>query len=230
MKNYEINIEAPKHLSRAAKLEEDKKQLEKMEKNFEKKEGVITNAEEIFGYMMRLFRKNLGLTQEEMGLIIGREHFTYSKAGYAKLERGESGINIECIFHLSNLTGLNHVTIFCLYDEIINAIFHNKIKPVHFYPIIGHYGMGTFPLKTIKILEEEKLEEELLEKKKKNHRYLEFDKILGKENLNHINNMLNENINPFIRMNIKQSIERAVSLKLNKGIKINIPKSIYNGK
>lgn len=221
MKSYEINIKEPKCLSRAAKLEEEKEQLEKMEEDFEKKGdgGVVTNAEEIFGYMMRLFRKNLGLTQEEMGLILGREHFTYSKAGYAKLERGDTRINIECIFHLSNLTGLSHIAIFGLYDKIINIIFHNKDTPVHFYPCLGHYGMGQFPLRTTEMI-----------KKKNAHRYSEFDKMLGKENLNSINTMLNENINPFIRNNIKISVERAVSLKLNKGIKINIPKSIYKGK
>ncbi|MDR0000492.1 hypothetical protein RFW86_03950 [Acinetobacter sp. 11367] len=186
----------------------------------------ITNANEIFGYMMRLIRKNLGLTQEEMGLIL-REQFTYSKAGYSKLERGDTGINIDCIFHLSNLTGLSHITIFSLYNEIINAIFHNKFKPVQFNPIIGQYGMGTFHQKP-EIMTEE-TQEKLKENKKNELRYIEINKMLGKENLNAINIMLNENINPFVRDNIKLSVERVVSLKLNKCIKINIPKSMYNG-
>ncbi|HAV4576034.1 XRE family transcriptional regulator [Acinetobacter baumannii] len=182
----------------------------------------ITNANEIFGYMMRLIRKNLELTQEEMGLI-----FTYSKAGYSKLERGATGINIDCIFQLSNLTGLSHITIFSLYNEIINAIFHNKFQPVLFDPIIGQYGMGTFHQKP-EIMTED-TQEKLKENKKNELRYLEINKMLGKENLNAINIMLNENINPFIRDNIKLNVEKAASLKLNKGIKINIPKSMYKG-
>lgn len=225
MEIYEINIRD---------LDRDKAELRKFYEdprthieNTLVNKVFITNANEIFGYMMRLIRKNLGLTQEEMGLIL-REQFTYSKAGYSKLERGATGINIDCIFHLSNLTGLSHITIFSLYNEIINAIFHNKFKPVQFNPIIGQYGMGTFHQKP-EIMTEE-TQEKLKENKKNELRYIEINKMLGKENLNAINTMLNENINPFIRDNIKLSVEKAVSLKLNKGIKINIPKSIYNGK
>ncbi|MEN8339910.1 helix-turn-helix transcriptional regulator [Acinetobacter baumannii] len=226
MEKHEINIkDLEREIAELRKFDED--HITRIENTLVNK-VFITNANEIFGHMMRLIRKNLGLTQEEMGLILGREQFTYSKAGYSKLERGDTGINIDFIFHLSNLTGLSHVTIFSLYSEIINAIFHNKFKSVQFDPIIGQYGMGTFSQKPKKITED--TQKKLNENKKNEQRYWEIDKMLGKENINAINTMLNENINPFIRNNIKISVERAVSLKLNKGIKINIPKSIYNGK
>ncbi|MFX8122001.1 helix-turn-helix transcriptional regulator [Acinetobacter baumannii] len=226
MEKHEINIkDLEREIAELRKFDED--HITRIENTLVNK-VFITNANEIFGHMMRLIRKNLGLTQEEMGLILGREQFTYSKAGYSKLERGDTGINIDFIFHLSNLTGLSHVTIFSLYSEIINAIFHNKFKSVQFDPIIGQYGMGTFSQKPKKITED--TQKKLNENKKNEQRYWEIDKMLGKENINAINTMLNENINPFIINNIKISVERAVSLKLNKGIKINIPKSIYNGK
>ncbi|HDZ1840716.1 TPA: hypothetical protein RRZ02_001179, partial [Acinetobacter baumannii] len=60
----------------------------------------VTSPEEIFGYLLYLFRKNLDLTQEQMGAVLKYEakSSSYSKTGYAKLERAETGINLQIIF------------------------------------------------------------------------------------------------------------------------------------
>ncbi|HDI2995378.1 MULTISPECIES: helix-turn-helix domain-containing protein [Acinetobacter calcoaceticus/baumannii complex] len=217
MEIYEINIKELEGLELELR-EFNKKYLNEIDTFIENKMELVTNANELFGHMLRLFRKYFGLTQEEMGLILGGTQFQYSKAGYAKLERGDTAVNIECIFHLSRLTGLNHITIFEIYDQIIKAVFYNSKLIVQFTPDFGVYGMGQYMQRTTKIIE----------KKKNEHRYLKLDQMIGKENLNNIKKFLDNNINPFVRDNIKLSVERAVSLKLNKGIKINIPKSIFN--
>ncbi|MDC4304547.1 helix-turn-helix domain-containing protein, partial [Acinetobacter baumannii] len=164
----------------------------------------ITSADEVFGFMLCLIRKKLTLTQEEMGLIIGGEQFQYSKTGYAKLERGETSINIQIIFNLSQLLACNHIDLFLLYDSIIHSLSNSQHFTVQFDPMIGIYGMGKYSSTTLA----------KIEKRKGEHRFKIFCDNIGDNNIKLINNILSPiEDNPYIAKTIRLMVERARNKK-----------------
>ena len=104
------------------------------------KRAFVTSPEDIFAFLLILFRKNLGLTQEQMGAVLTHKK-PYSKTGYAKLERAETSINIQIIFDLSYLTGINFSSILTMYNHLLHVIANSKDEVI-FHKMCGHHGLG----------------------------------------------------------------------------------------
>ncbi|ATZ66128.1 helix-turn-helix domain-containing protein [Acinetobacter haemolyticus] len=158
---------------------------------------IITSAEEIFGYMLYLFRKNLGLNQTEMGQVIGGLFFKYTRSGYSKLERGDTGISIQIIFHLSSLISVHHFHLFAIYDEIIKMIAFNKKFNVHFKEPVGFYGLGTIGITIDKLIKKS------VKKELGQHQHSKFDDLLGQHNLKQINKIIESLIPTIVRESVQ---------------------------
>lgn len=100
----------------------------------------FTSPEQVFGFLLVIFRKYLGLNQEEMGAVLVLNK-PYSKTGYAKLERGETSINIQTIFDLSLLTGIKHYHILNMYHFLLTVI-NSSEETIVFHEPCGTYGFG----------------------------------------------------------------------------------------
>ncbi|CAM0621366.1 helix-turn-helix transcriptional regulator [Acinetobacter baumannii] len=192
---YQLTDELTDEIIRAIDNSFNKSCAEKIEALHTK--IIITSAEEIFGYMLYLFRKNLGLNQTEMGQVIGGLFVKYTRSGYSKLERGDSGISIQIIFHLSSLISVHHCHLFAIYDEIIKMIAFNKKFNVHFKEPIGLYGFGTLGITT------EKLMKKSVKKELGHHQHLKFDDVLGQHNLRQINKIIESLIPDIVRESIQ---------------------------
>lgn len=149
------------------------------------KRAFVTSPEDIFAFLLILFRKNLGLTQEQMGAVLTHKK-PYSKTGYAKLERAETSINIQIIFDLSYLTGINFSSILTMYNHLLHVIANSKDEVI-FHKMCGHYGLGNsggyMTFKNIGTIKE------TYATKLKN--YID---IVGQTNIDLINNTINENM------------------------------------
>lgn len=93
---------------------------------------LITDHVKIFGFMLLLIRKKLGLSQTEMGLLISnfgsvniRHRGGLSKSGYSKIENGLNHLDFEIIFILSGGLNVGVDTLFKIYYKIIE-ISHNN--------------------------------------------------------------------------------------------------------
>lgn len=93
---------------------------------------LITDHVRIFGFMLLLIRKKLGLSQTEMGLLISnfgtvniRHRGGLSKSGYSKIENGLTHLDFEIIFILSSQLDVGVDTLFNIYYKIIK-ISHNN--------------------------------------------------------------------------------------------------------
>lgn len=93
---------------------------------------LITDHVKIFGFMLLLIRKKIGLSQTEMGLLISnfgtvniRHRGGLSKSGYSKIENGLNHLDFEIIFILSGELNIGVDTLFKIYYKIIE-IFHNN--------------------------------------------------------------------------------------------------------
>lgn len=152
--------------------------------HLEQKKSFFTSAEEIFGYMLLLFRLNLGLNQEQMGAVLIYNK-PMSKSGYAKIERAENSINIQILFDLSFLTGIDFSHILTIYNELVHRIANAKNDVVIFNEMCGHYGLG----KNSGYIEFKKigLIKETYKAKIKN-----YNDVVGESTLNLVNNTINK--------------------------------------
>lgn len=158
------------------------------------KKVFVTSPEEIFAFLLLSFRRNLGLNQQQMGAILTHDK-PYSKTGYAKLERAETSINIQIIFDLSFLTGINFSLILKLYNRLLHVIANSKYEVI-FHKMCGNYRLGNRggyivfkDIGTIKQTYATKLQD-----------YID---IVGQTNINLINNTINETITDQARESIK---------------------------
>lgn len=151
----------------------------------------VTSPEEIFGYLLYLFRKNLDLTQEQMGAVLkfGDESSSYSKTGYAKLERAETGINLQVIFDLSFLTDLPYYWIFKIYTILIEAINSNPNITIQFHEMCGQHALGNAYSKLM--MDNEKKE---LYKIRYSTKYKEYPEAIGQTYIDEVNKIINTNI------------------------------------
>lgn len=166
------------------------------------KNTFFTSAEQIFGFLLLLFRKNLGLNQEEMGAVLIHDQ-KLSKTGYAKLERAETRINFQILFELSYLTQINFSHIFTMYNHLLHTLGESKSE-VGFSEVLGHYFVGnisgvcTFEnIGTIKETYSAKYE-----------RYVD---IIGQKNIDLINSTINFHLNDVIREQIKLRADSIVN-------------------
>lgn len=170
----------------------------------------VTSPEEIFGYLLYLFRKNLGLTQEQMGAVLKFEGSRpyYSKTGYAKLERAETGINLQVIFDLSFLTDLPYYLIFDIYMALIEAINSNSNITIQFHEMCGQHALGNARSKLM-------VDSETKESYKIRYstKYKEYPEAIGQTYIDKVNRILNTYILEAKREIIKLRAESIVNTK-----------------
>ncbi len=170
----------------------------------------VTSPEEIFGYLLYLFRKNLDLTQEQMGAVLKYEakSSSYSKTGYAKLERAETGINLQIIFDLSFFTDLPYNWIFEIYTALIEAINSNPNITIQFHEMCGQHALGNAYSKLM--TDNEKKE---LYKIRYSTKYKEYPEAIGQTCIDKVNEILNTYILKEKREIIKLRAESIVNAK-----------------
>ncbi|MGR3979015.1 hypothetical protein FW754_15390 [Acinetobacter sp. 1207_04] len=158
------------------------------------KKVFFTSAEHIFGFLLLLFRKNLGLNQQEMGavLISGQK---LSKTGYAKLERAETRINIQTLFDLSCLTQINFSHILTMYNHLLHTVGESKSE-VGFSEMLGHYRIGNISSQTT-------FKKIGSIKSTYSAKYDCYIDVIGQKNIDLINNDINRLINDAVREHIK---------------------------
>lgn len=71
-------------------------------------------VDNLFGYILYLFRTELDVSQESMGFMLGG----MSKSGYGKLENGVYSINLSHIYMLSHITNVPRRFINDLLDHL----------------------------------------------------------------------------------------------------------------
>ncbi|MEG6548151.1 helix-turn-helix transcriptional regulator [Acinetobacter bereziniae] len=169
----------------------------------------FTSAEHIFGFLLLLFRKNLGLNQEEMGavLINGQK---LSKTGYAKLERAETRINIQILFDLSCLTQINFSHIFTIYNHLLHTIGESKCE-VGFSEMLGHYGIGNISSQTI-------FKKIGSIKSTYSAKYESYIDVIGQQNIDLINNTINHHINDAVRDHIKRRADAIINANMYRNL------------
>ena len=118
-----------------------------------------------------------------------------SKTGYAKLERAETSINIQIIFDLSYLTQINFSHILTMYNHLIHTIGESE-SAVGFSEICGLYGIGNIPSRT-------KLKSTNSIKETYSAKYDSYIDVIGKQNIDLINNTINCYLSSEIRNDIK---------------------------
>lgn len=158
------------------------------------KKVFFTSAENIFGFLLLLFRKNLGLNQEEMGAVL-----TYgqklSKTGYAKLERAETRINIQVLFDLSFLTQIEFNIILTMYNHLLHAVGKSK-SHVGFFEMCGQYGLGNISAQTT-------FKKIGSIKGTYSAKFDSYIDVIGKQNIDIINNTINHHLHNEVRKHIK---------------------------
>ncbi|WP_160246241.1 hypothetical protein [Acinetobacter indicus] len=163
--------------------------------HLEQKKAFFTSAEEVFGYMLLLFRLNMGLNQEQMGAVLIYNK-PMSKSGYSKIERAENSVNIQILFDLSFLTGINFSHILTIYNELVHTIANAKNDIVIFNEMCGHYGLGNnggyVEFKKIGPIKE------TYKAKIKN-----YNDVVGESTLKLVNNTINKYLTPEMKEHIK---------------------------
>jgi transcriptional regulator with XRE-family HTH domain len=166
------------------------------------KKVFFTSAENIFGFLLLLFRKNLGLNQEEMGAVL-----TYgqklSKTGYAKLERAETRINIQVLFDLSHLTQINFSHILTMYNHLLHLVGESE-STVAFFEMCGHYGIGNVPNQTT-------FKKTGSNKGVYSAKFDSYIDVIGKKNIDLINNTINHHLNDELRSYIKMQADAIIN-------------------
>lgn len=163
--------------------------------HIEQKKAFFTSAEEIFGYMLLLFRLNIGLNQEQMGAVL-ISNKPMSKSGYAKIERAENSVNIQILFDLSFLTGINFSRILTIYNELVHTIATAKNDVIIFNEMCGHYGLGNNG-GYVEFKETGSIKETYKAKVKS------YNDVIGESTLKLINNTINKHLPPEIKESIK---------------------------
>lgn len=166
------------------------------------KKAFFTSPELIFGFLLLLFRKNLGLNQEAMGAVLTYGH-PYSKTGYAKLERAETRINIQVIFDLSYLTGINFSHILTIYNHLLHTVGESK-STIGFFEMCGQYGIGNIPSYTTY----KKIGSVKGTYSAKFDSYID---VIGQENIDLINNTINHHLNDAVRLSIKSHADAIIN-------------------
>lgn len=94
---------------------------------------LVTDHVKLFGFMLLLIRKKLGLSQTEMGLLTSnfgtvniRHRGGLSKSGYSKIENGLNHLDFEIIFILSSQLDVGVDTLFKIYYKIIETSHNNN--------------------------------------------------------------------------------------------------------
>lgn len=168
----------------------------------------FTSPEQVFGFLLVIFRKYLGLNQEEMGAVLVYNK-PYSKTGYAKLERGETSINIQTIFDLSFLTNIQYHHILNMYNYLLSVIAKSN-ETVVFHEPCGLYGYGNgggfVDFKNGSTIKE------TYSAKLKNYSF-----IIGKENLDkviqHIDLAIVENVDQGHKKDVREEIKASIKFR-----------------
>ena len=79
------------------------------------------SVDSLFGYILYLFRTELGVSQESMGFQLGG----ISKSGYSKLENGISSLHISHVYMLSHITNVPRKFIYDLLDYLTEYCLSN---------------------------------------------------------------------------------------------------------
>lgn len=166
------------------------------------KKVFFTSAENIFGFLLLLFRKNLGLNQEEMGAVLTHGQ-KLSKTGYAKLERAETRINIQVLFDLSFLTQINFSHIFTLYNHLLHTVGESK-NHVGFFEMCGQYGIGNISAQTT-------FKKIGSIKSTYSAKFDSYIDVIGKQNIDLINNTINQHLHDEVRKHIKIRAEAIIN-------------------
>lgn len=94
---------------------------ELMEALEDQKKVFRTTPDQLFGYILFLFRNEMGLNQESMGQLLGGT----SKSTYNKLENGIHAPHFSHIFLLCNLTKVPRTFIYEIYEYLTDFTLTN---------------------------------------------------------------------------------------------------------
>lgn len=179
--------------------------FDELQTRLEQKKSFFTSAEEIFGYMLLLFRLNIGLNQEQMGAVLIYNK-PMSKSGYAKIERAENSINIQILFDLSFLTGVNFSNILTIYNELVHTIANSENDEIIFNEMCGHYGLGNNG-GYVEFKEIGSIKETYKAKIKS------YNDVVGESTLKLVNNTINQFLTPEIKQGIKFRADSIINTK-----------------
>lgn len=114
--------------------------------NSQYKQVLVTDHIKLFGYMLFLIRKELRLTQSDMGVLLKnfgvgsqRHGIGLSKSGYSKIENGITHLDFEIVFILSDRLDVDFHIIFELYYKIIMLAYN---KDCYFMQPCGNLNHG----------------------------------------------------------------------------------------
>lgn len=114
--------------------------------NSQYKQVLVTDHIKLFGYMLFLIRKELRLTQSDMGVLLKnfgvgsqRHGIGLSKSGYSKIENGITHLDFEIVFILSDRLDVDFNIIFELYYKIIMLAYN---KDCYFMQPCGNLNNG----------------------------------------------------------------------------------------
>lgn len=181
--------------------------FDELQTHLEQKKAFFTSAEEIFGFMLLLFRLNIGLNQEQMGAVLIFNK-PMSKSGYAKIERAENTISMQTLFDLSFLTEINFSHILTIYNELVHTIANSKNDVILFNEMCGHYGLGNRG-GYIEFKKTGTIKETYKAKIKS------YNDVVGESTLKLVNNTINKYLTPEMKDQIKFRADCIINSKKN---------------
>lgn len=113
------------------------------EYNNQYKQVLITNHVKLFGFMLYLIRRELGLNQTDMGIFLknysnNKHRIGLSKSGYSKIENGLTNLDFELVFILSDRLKVDFNIIYELYSKIIMLAVNNGCYLFNRCGYLGH--------------------------------------------------------------------------------------------